>query len=196
MPDEWLVDAGRPAAPSTARQAYVDVLLARVGRAGRLARRGGGGPCRIRMSGPCCGSCPGSSAASTSTSACSSTAGAGLPRRRRSRSDLTGPRALDPTLDVEAVGQHLSRCWRLCAGDASAGANGRRSAGERFRWLVAPRSTVVQPSPVHTGLTDDPAAELADLFDRMVEPSAPGPPAPVGAALPARPTRLPWQGGR
>ena len=46
------------------------------------------------------------------------------------------------------------------------------SAGERFRWLVAPRSTVVQPSPVHTGLTDDPAAELADLFDRMVDPGA------------------------
>jgi hypothetical protein len=46
--------------------------------------------------------------------------------------------------------------------------NADRSAGERFRWLVAPRSTVVQPSPVHTGLTDDPAAELDRLLDKVV----------------------------
>ena len=79
---------------------------------------------------------------------------------------------LDPSLDVEAVGQQLQSVLALCAGEPSAGVNGRRSAGERFRWLVAPRSTVVQPSPVHTGLTEDPAGELADLFDRMVDPGA------------------------
>lgn len=83
-------------------------------------------------------------------------------------SDLERAVRLEPALDVEAVGQQLQSVLALCAGDASAGANGRRTAGERFRWLVAPRSTVVQPSPVHTGLTDDPVAELADLFDRMV----------------------------
>ena len=56
-----------------------------------------------------------------------------------------------------------------------AGASGLRSPGDRFRWLVAPRSTVVQPSPVHTGITDDPAAELADLVRRMVDPPAEDP---------------------
>lgn len=56
------------------------------------------------------------------------------------------------------------------AGDAVGGEVARRPLGERFRWLIAPRSTVVQTSPVHTGMTDDPAAELADLVARMVEP--------------------------
>jgi len=45
-----------------------------------------------------------------------------------------------------------------------------RPLGERFRWLTAPRSTVVQPGPVHSGLTADPAAELTHLFDTLVQP--------------------------
>jgi hypothetical protein len=84
--------------------------------------------------------------------------------------DLARARALDPGLDADAVLAHLEGIRAVCAGDASAGANAARPPGERFRWLVAPRSTVVQPSPVHTGLTDDPAAELADLTRRMVDP--------------------------
>ena len=76
--------------------------------------------------------------------------------------------ALDGGLDVEAVRRHLGWLESLCAGDAVAGDNALRGPGERFRWLVAPRSTVVQTSVVHTGLTVDPAAELEALYTRMV----------------------------
>ena len=82
--------------------------------------------------------------------------------------DLARASALDPDLDVDAVRAHLEAVRAVCAGDPAAGDSGRRPAGDRFRWLVAPRSTVVQPSPVHTGLTDDPQAELEDLLARMV----------------------------
>lgn len=84
----------------------------------------------------------------------------------RMTDDLTRLVALDPTVDVEAVRRHLEGITALCAGHPSAD----RAPGERFRWLVAPRSTVVQAAPVHTGLTADPAAELADLHRRMVRP--------------------------
>ena len=76
--------------------------------------------------------------------------------------------ALDPSLDLPAVTRHLRAIEELCAGDPAAGANGARPPGERFRWLASPRSTVVQTSQVHTGLTADPPAELARLFDVMV----------------------------
>ncbi len=82
--------------------------------------------------------------------------------------DLSRARALDPGLDVDAVRHHLDTIAAVCAGLAEAGENGRRSPGDRFRWLVAPRSTVVQTSPVHTGLSGDAAVELADLAARMV----------------------------
>ena len=82
--------------------------------------------------------------------------------------DLARATALDPGLDVDAVRTHLDAVVAICSGDAAAGDNGRRTRGERFRWLVAPRSTVVQPSPVHTGITGDPQAELEDLMARMV----------------------------
>jgi hypothetical protein len=87
-----------------------------------------------------------------------------------SADDLSRALALDPGLDVDGVRAHLDSVRAVCDGAPEAGANGARSRGERFRWLVAPRSTVVQPSPVHTGLTDDPAVELADLVARMVAP--------------------------
>lgn len=78
--------------------------------------------------------------------------------------------ALDPHLDVDAVRRHLAAVVALCDQDPTAGPNGQRGAGDRFRWLVAPRSTVVQASPVHTGLTDDPATDLDRLLHRMVLP--------------------------
>lgn len=86
--------------------------------------------------------------------------------------DLGRAQALDPTLDVEGVRAHLAAVRAVCEGSPEAGANGARKPGERFRWLVAPRSTVVQPSPVHTGITESPDAELADLTARMVAPPA------------------------
>jgi hypothetical protein len=82
--------------------------------------------------------------------------------------DLTRALALDAGLDLAGIRRHLADMTDLCVGAPAAGHNGRRPPGERFRWLVAPRSTVVQAAPVHPGLTDDPAAELADLFAQMV----------------------------
>jgi Protein of unknown function (DUF3037) len=76
--------------------------------------------------------------------------------------------ALDPFLDLDLVRRHLGAVVALCAGEPSGGQNANRPAGERFRWLVAPRSTVVQTSRVHTGLTDDPAAELDRLVSSVV----------------------------
>jgi hypothetical protein len=77
------------------------------------------------------------------------------------RTHLDEPRllAFAPTLGaVEA----------LCCGGERAGQAGSESPGRRFRWLTAPRSTIVQPGPVHPGLTDDPAAELDRLLDLLV----------------------------
>ncbi len=59
---------------------------------------------------------------------------------------------------------------RICAGGSEAGPHGALSPSERFHWLVSPRSTVIQVSPVHTGLCDDPAAEADRLFERLVAP--------------------------
>jgi hypothetical protein len=74
-------------------------------------------------------------------------------------------RALDPDVDVAAVVDAALAVRRACAGDGPAGAT---SLGQRFRWLTAPRSTVVQAGAVHTGLTQDPAADLGRLLDRLV----------------------------
>jgi hypothetical protein len=75
-------------------------------------------------------------------------------------------RALDPTVDTGSVRTALSAFSKAC----SEGPLADRPLGERFRWLTAPRSTIVQPGPVHTGLTTDPAAELDHLFDTLVRP--------------------------
>ncbi|MFG2264566.1 DUF3037 domain-containing protein [Streptomyces sp. NPDC048720] len=76
--------------------------------------------------------------------------------------------ALDPGADVAGVRAALGAVERVCAGGEEAGQAARDDAGRRFRWLIAPRSTVVQPGPVHTGLTADPAAETERLLDLLV----------------------------
>ncbi|MDT3440560.1 MULTISPECIES: DUF3037 domain-containing protein [unclassified Pseudofrankia] len=86
--------------------------------------------------------------------------------------------ALDPYLDLAAVRIHLDALHRVCVGGPAAGAAGVLSPGERFRWLTAPRSTIVQTSPVHTGVTGDPAAELEHLVELLVDRQGP----PSGAA--------------
>jgi Protein of unknown function (DUF3037) len=73
-------------------------------------------------------------------------------------------RALDPTVDVAAVRGALTALDEGCR----SGRPGEEPLGVRFRWLTAPRSTIVQPSPVHSGLTADPAAELTHLFNELV----------------------------
>ncbi|MEU6419395.1 DUF3037 domain-containing protein [Streptomyces spiralis] len=76
--------------------------------------------------------------------------------------------ALDPDADVAGVRALLRAVEGVCAGGDAAGQAARDDAGRRFRWLIAPRSTVVQPGPVHTGLTTDPAVETERLLDLLV----------------------------
>jgi hypothetical protein len=77
-------------------------------------------------------------------------------------------RALSPDLDLEMVHRHLEAFPQICAGAPEAGPIAKLSARERFHWLVAPRSTVIQVSPVHAGFCTDAASELSDLFSRLV----------------------------
>ena len=77
-------------------------------------------------------------------------------------------RALAPDVDPVTIESHLAAIERIAAGDPAAGPIAKLGQGERFHWLVAPASTVIQPSEVHTALCADPAAELAHLFDELV----------------------------
>ena len=76
--------------------------------------------------------------------------------------------ALDPDVDLPAVRGHLDALCRIAAGDPEAGPIAALPPSERFHWLVAPASTIIQCSPVHTGLTDDPEGELERLLARLV----------------------------
>ncbi|MGW2470790.1 DUF3037 domain-containing protein [Streptomyces bauhiniae] len=76
--------------------------------------------------------------------------------------------ALDPDADVAGVRAALGAVERICVGGDEAGQAAGDDAGRRFRWLIAPRSTVVRPGPVHTGLTADPVAETERLLDLLV----------------------------
>jgi len=76
--------------------------------------------------------------------------------------------AIDPKLDLAAVRANLNVIPLVCRGGPEAGPIGLLPPRGRFRWLVAPRSTIIQPSAVHTGRTSDPAACLEHLMDRMV----------------------------
>lgn len=86
----------------------------------------------------------------------------------RTHLDETRLCALDPAADVPGVRDALRAVEGVCAGGAAAGQAAGDDAGRRFRWLIAPRSTVVQPGPVHTGLTADPVAETERLLDLLV----------------------------
>ncbi len=76
--------------------------------------------------------------------------------------------AVAPGLDVAAVRSALEAVQAVCRGDGSTGAAGQAPLGTRFGFLSAPRSTVVQPGPIHGGLTRDPSSELGRLLDRLV----------------------------
>lgn len=77
-------------------------------------------------------------------------------------------RAIAPQADVEAIAAHLDALERVALGDPAAGPVAGQPRSERFHWLVAPSSTVIQPSAVHTGLCDDPAETLDRLFEQLV----------------------------
>ena len=77
-------------------------------------------------------------------------------------------KAIAPDADPATILPHLAAIERIAAGDPSAGPIASLSIAERFHWLTAPSSTVIQPSEVHTGLCDDPEGELNRLFERLV----------------------------
>jgi hypothetical protein len=91
----------------------------------------------------------------------------------QARIELDEPRlmALDSTLDVESIRDHLATIPIICRGGEQAGPIGQLSPRERFYWLVAPRSTIIQTSPVHAGYCKNPTAVLEHLLDTMVRPS-------------------------
>jgi Protein of unknown function (DUF3037) len=87
----------------------------------------------------------------------------------RASLDRAALATLAPGVDADAVQRHLEFLVAVAAGDRSAGPLAALPQSERFGWLTAPSSTVVQPSPVHTGLLcRDPAGELERLYDRLV----------------------------
>jgi Protein of unknown function (DUF3037) len=77
-------------------------------------------------------------------------------------------KALWPELDIDLVRQHLEAVTKICSGDPSAGPIARLAPGERFHWLVAPRSTMIQVSPVHSGLCETPSEALDRLFNQLL----------------------------
>jgi len=77
-------------------------------------------------------------------------------------------RALDPTLDPASVQPHLDAIAAVVAGHSGAGPLAELPPSERFGWAAAQSSTVIQPSEIHTGLTDDPERTLAHLFEALV----------------------------
>ena len=85
--------------------------------------------------------------------------------------DVDRLRALSPEVDVQLVREHLDAFPRICAGGPDSGPIGKLPLKERWHWLVAPRSTIVQVSPVHAGLCEAPEVELEHVLDRMVRRS-------------------------
>jgi Protein of unknown function (DUF3037) len=77
-------------------------------------------------------------------------------------------KALWPAIDVDLVRQHLEAVSRICSGDRSGGPIARLAARERFHWLVAPRSTMIQVSPVHSGLCETAPEALERLFQQLI----------------------------
>jgi Protein of unknown function (DUF3037) len=77
-------------------------------------------------------------------------------------------RALDAQSDPDEVERHLEALAAIAAGDRSAGAVAALEQSERFHWLAAPSSTAIQPSPVHTGLSEDPQETLDRLYETLV----------------------------
>lgn len=79
-------------------------------------------------------------------------------------------KAIDSTIDLESIRSHLATIPVICHGGEPAGPIGQLPQRERFHWLVAPRSTIIQTSPVHTGSCKDPAEVLEHLLDTMTRP--------------------------
>ena len=85
--------------------------------------------------------------------------------------DVTRLQTLDAAVDVDAVRLHLASIAIICAGGGDAGPIGKLSKRERFDWLVAPRSTIIQTSAVHSGRCTDTGATMERLLETMVRPA-------------------------
>lgn len=83
-------------------------------------------------------------------------------------------RAIAPDCDLDRVGEQLASIAELVAGERGEGALAKLPQSELFGWITAPSSTIIQPSEVHTGLTDDPAGTLERLFSGLVKASPEG----------------------
>jgi hypothetical protein len=86
---------------------------------------------------------------------------------------LTEPdrlRARLPEIDADLLTRYLRSCEAICAGDPAAGPVALAPPSERFHWLTAPRSDVLQSSPIHEGVCADPAVELEKLYETYVDP--------------------------
>lgn len=86
----------------------------------------------------------------------------------RSLTDIDELRVQVPEVDVELLARYLRACHAICEGDANAGPVALTPPSERFHWLTAPRSDVIQSSPVHEGVCADPERELDALFRTYV----------------------------
>jgi hypothetical protein len=84
--------------------------------------------------------------------------------------DVASLRSRAPDLDVELLARYLAACRAVCAGDAAAGPLALAAPSERFHWLTAPRSDVLQSSPIHEGI-GDPARALDQLYELYVQKS-------------------------
>jgi hypothetical protein len=78
--------------------------------------------------------------------------------------------ALWPEADVDLAREHLEAVRRICEGDPSAGPIARLSQRERFHWITSPRSTIIQPSPIHTGVCDETGGVLDRLANQFLFP--------------------------
>ena len=88
----------------------------------------------------------------------------------RAHLDLERLRSLFPEADISEIEHHLSLIPKICAGGNAAGPIGELPQHERWHWLVAPRSTVIQTSETHSGICTDPARELEHLMNTLVLP--------------------------
>ena len=77
-------------------------------------------------------------------------------------------RALWPDVDLDLVREHLEAFNKICRGDPDAGPIAQLSQRERFHWLVAPRSTMIQVSPVHSGLCESPSTAIENLVQQLI----------------------------
>lgn len=85
--------------------------------------------------------------------------------------DLARLQALWPEADIDLVREHLVAVERICSGDQAAGPIAQLPLGERFHWITAPRSTIIQPSPVHTGVCDGTESLLDRLEQQFLAPT-------------------------